>query len=130
MAKRKIIWSPRAKLDQYEILGYYSKRNGNKTYSRKLFKRFKNAISLLAKHPEIGVRTDVKNVRSLVEGDYTKLTMSLVLFWILKVFFKENPAVFPYRKDISPEGIPSEHACGVPTFPKGKDFRNFYGALG
>ena len=31
MAKQKIIWSPRAKLDLFEILDFYFKRNGTKT---------------------------------------------------------------------------------------------------
>ena len=70
MAKRKVIWSARAKIDQFEILDYYYKRNGNKVYSQKLFKRFRSAIKLLIKHPEIGVQTDVKNIRNLIEGDY------------------------------------------------------------
>ncbi|MBI9037128.1 MAG: type II toxin-antitoxin system RelE/ParE family toxin [Bacteroidales bacterium] len=78
MVKRKIIWSPRAKIDQFKILDYYFKRNGNKTYSRKLFKRFKNATNLIVKHPEIGIRTDIKNIRNLIEGDYA-------------IFYRINP---------------------------------------
>jgi plasmid stabilization system protein ParE len=70
MAKRKIVWSPQAKLDQFIILEYYYKRNGNKTYSQKLYKRFKSATRILIKHPEIGIQTDVKNIRTLIEGDY------------------------------------------------------------
>lgn len=70
MAKRKIIWSPRAKIDQFSILDFYYKRNGNKTYSLKLYKRIQSAIKLLLRHPEIGVQTDIKNIRNLIEGDY------------------------------------------------------------
>jgi len=81
MAKRKIIWSSRAKIDQFEILDYYYKRNGNKVYSQKLFKRFKKAIKLLNKHPEIGIQTDVKNIRNLIEGDdaiFYRLTLDTI----------------------------------------------------
>ena len=70
MAKRKVIWSPQAKIDKFRILKYYLKRNGNKVYSQKLFHRFKKATKLLIMHPEIGVKTDIKNVRNLIEGDY------------------------------------------------------------
>jgi len=70
MAKRKIIWSPKAKIDQFKILDYYYERNGNKTYSQKLYKRFQSAIKLLTKHPEIGVHTDITNIRNLIDGDY------------------------------------------------------------
>ena len=70
MAKRKIIWSSRAKIDQFEILDYYYKRNGNKIYSQKLSRKFRGATRLLIKYPKIGTQTDVKNVRNLIEGDY------------------------------------------------------------
>ena len=70
MANRKIIWSSRAKIDQFKILEYYYKRNGNKLYSQKLYKRFRNATKLLIKYPEIGVQTDILSVRNLIEGNY------------------------------------------------------------
>ena len=69
MAKRRIIWSPRAKLDFYHILDFYYKRNGTKAYSIKLNSIVRNSIRLLEKHPEIAIRTDVKNIRNLIVGD-------------------------------------------------------------
>lgn len=87
MAKRKIIWSDQARIDQFEILDYYFKRNGNKVYSQKLYKRFKSAIKLLNKHPEIGVQTDVKNIRNLIDGDYALFykveqdTIEIITIW-------------------------------------------------
>ncbi len=70
MAKRKIIWSVRAKFDLYEILDFYLKRNGTATYSKKLNSEIRKSVKLLAKHSDIGVKTDVLNVRNLIEGNY------------------------------------------------------------
>ena len=70
MVKRKIIWSPRAKLDLFEILDFYYKRNGTKTYSNKLNSKIRASVRLLEKHYDIGVKSDIHNVRNLIEGDY------------------------------------------------------------
>ena len=69
MAK-KIIWSRRSQNDRIEILGYWNKRNKSKAYSEKLNKLFKEAVKLIADHPEIGKPTDNKNVRIKVVRDY------------------------------------------------------------
>jgi toxin YoeB len=71
MVKRKIIWSPRAKLDLVSILDFYFKRNGTKTYCVKLNAAIRSSIRLLEKHPEIGVKVDVKNLRNLIQGDFS-----------------------------------------------------------
>jgi len=70
MAKRKIVWTAQAKLDLTEILEFFIKRNGTKTYSIKLNSSIFNSIKLLLKYPEIGVQTDIENVRVLIKGDY------------------------------------------------------------
>ena len=71
MAKRKIIWSPRAKLDLFEILDFFYNRNGTKTYSKKLNPTVRKSLKLLEKHSDISVQTDVQNVRNLIVGDYS-----------------------------------------------------------
>ena len=70
MAKRKIIWSPKAKIDLLFILEFFHKRNGSKTYSKKLNAKIRRSVRLLSKHPNLGLQTDVDNVRNLIEGDY------------------------------------------------------------
>ena len=70
MVKRKIIWSHRALKDLTDILDFFYKRNGNKTYSRKLNSKIRKSIRLLIKHPELGISTDIQNVRNLIIGDY------------------------------------------------------------
>ena len=71
MVKRKIIWSKRAKLDLFEILDFFYVRNGNKTYCKKLNSAFRKSIRLLEKHSDIGVCTDIQDIRNLIEGDYS-----------------------------------------------------------
>ncbi len=70
MAKRKIIWSPKAKIDLLFILEFFHKRNGSKTYSKKLNAKIRRSVRLLSKHPNLELQTDVDNVRNLIEGDY------------------------------------------------------------
>ena len=70
MAKRKIVWSSKAKFDLLKILEYFYIRNGSKTYSVKLNLRIRRAVRLLSNHPFLGLQSDVENVRALVEGDY------------------------------------------------------------
>jgi plasmid stabilization system protein ParE len=71
MAERKIIWSARAKNDLIEILDYYYKRNGTKTYSKKLNSTLRKSIKLLKKYPYIGVKTDIQSVRNLITSCYS-----------------------------------------------------------
>jgi len=70
MAKRKIIWSNRARIKLFKILEYYIERNKNKTYSSKLYKTFNKEFKILLKHPEIGIKTDVELVRGIIIEDY------------------------------------------------------------
>jgi plasmid stabilization system protein ParE len=87
MAKRRIIWSHRAKIDLYNILDFYFKRNGTKTYSRKLNATFRNSIRLLETHPKIGIHSDVKNIRNLIIGDFNifyetkSQTIEIITIW-------------------------------------------------
>jgi plasmid stabilization system protein ParE len=70
MAKRKIDWSIEAKLDLYDILEFYTKRNGTPTYSKKLFTKINHRIKLLYRNPLIGTKTDFEAVRTVITGDY------------------------------------------------------------
>ena len=70
MAKCKIIWSHRSKIKLSEILEFYAERNKSKTYSQKLYRRLSKEIKLLIKQPDLGIKTDLDNVRGLIVGDY------------------------------------------------------------
>lgn len=69
MVKRKIVWSSRAKSDLFNILDFYYKRNGNKSYSLKLNNSLRSAIRLLENNPKLGISVDIKNLRNLIHGD-------------------------------------------------------------
>src|SRR6185503_12027008 len=69
MAKR-ITWTYRAHRDRKEILLYWKERNQSVAYSKKLNNLIKKAVDLIAAHPKIGRKTDVKNVRVKLVRDY------------------------------------------------------------
>ena len=70
MGKGKIIWSPSAKSKLFEILDYYAYRNKSKTFSVKLYNRFKKDLSNLLKHPELGLKTELDSVRGLIVQNF------------------------------------------------------------
>ena len=70
MAKRKIVWSNCARIKLYKILKFYNIRNKSNSYSNKLYKRFTNELKLLQKHPDLGINTEIENVRGLIIGEY------------------------------------------------------------
>jgi len=68
MAKRKIIWSNRARVKLFEILKFYVDRS--KSYSIKLYQTFNKEIKILIKHPDIGIQTDVEPIRGIIIDNY------------------------------------------------------------
>ena len=70
MAKKKVIWSSKAKLKLFNILEYYAEKNKSKTYSNKLYKKLTKTINLLHKHPDLGRKTNIDTVRGVIVGDY------------------------------------------------------------
>ena len=70
MVKYKLVWSNNAKIKLFEILEFYRKRNQSDTYSKKLYKKFIKEVSVLIKHPYIGLKTDVISVRGLIIDHY------------------------------------------------------------
>jgi plasmid stabilization system protein ParE len=87
MAKRKIVWSSRAKSDLSNILDFFYISNGSKTYCKKLNSKLRKAIRLLSKHPLLGILSDVENIRTLLEGNYaifyqvTEETIRIITIW-------------------------------------------------
>ena len=70
MAKRKVIWSNRAKIRLYGILDFYIERNKSKTYSIKLLKLISKEVKLLLKHPDLGLKTSEDTTRGLIIENY------------------------------------------------------------
>ena len=70
MAKRKIVWSHRARIKLLMILEFYTERNKSKAYSKKLYTRFNRELSLLLTQPEIGIKTELDSVRGLIVEEF------------------------------------------------------------
>ena len=66
MARRKIIWSHRAKIKRLEILDFFIERNKSNTYSKKLNAKINKSVRLLVKYPGMGMKTDIENIRGLI----------------------------------------------------------------
>ena len=69
MAKNKIVWSVVAKRKLSLILNFFIERNKSEAYSIKLYKKFQKELTLVGKSPEIGLPTDMQNIRGLIVGD-------------------------------------------------------------
>ena len=91
MAKR-VIWSIRASEDRRTILTYWNHRNQSKQYSKKLNKLFNECISLIQDFPNIGVQTDLDNVRKLNAGHYA-------IFYSVEPDFIAILAIWDGRQD-------------------------------
>jgi plasmid stabilization system protein ParE len=91
--RKKITWSPNAKLDLYRILDFFYQRNGNSIYSRRIYSRLHKTINLLATQSFLGKPTDYDKIRVLVYSEY--LIFYEVLsdhIYILKVWdSRRNP---------------------------------------
>ena len=70
MAKRKIVWSNRAKIRLYDILDFYIVRNKSKVYSIKLQKLISKEVNLLLKQPDLGLKTSEDSTRGLIIENY------------------------------------------------------------
>jgi plasmid stabilization system protein ParE len=70
MAKRKIVWSNRAKIRLYAILDFYVIRNKSKVYSNKLQKLISKEVKLLLKQPDLGLKTSEDTIRGLIIENY------------------------------------------------------------
>ena len=67
---RRITWTKKAFTVFQKILEFYYQRNGTKTYSSRLNIEIKELIYLLRKHPFLGRKTEIEDIRVLVKGDY------------------------------------------------------------
>jgi len=70
MAKRKIVWSNRAKIRLFAILDFYIIRTSSKTYSIKLQKLISKEVNLLLKQPDLGLKTSEATTRGLIIENY------------------------------------------------------------
>jgi plasmid stabilization system protein ParE len=84
---KQIIWSQRAQDDRKQILEYWKNRNKSNTYSKKLDKRFREALNIIRDYPQIGKQTDDQKARIKIVKDYlliyeeTESTIILLTIW-------------------------------------------------
>ena len=71
MAKRIITWSSNAKIELFEILDFFHKRNGNKNYSIKVNQNIQATVKHLKQYPRLGIKTSQENIRVVFEGDFS-----------------------------------------------------------
>ena len=69
MAK-KIRWTTRSIIDRTDIYKYWLERNQSDVYPEKLERLFEKSAKLISNFPNIGARTDYRNVYSKVVRDY------------------------------------------------------------
>ena len=70
MAKRAVIWTKASEIQLQEILQFFTRRNKNTRYSRKLYRKFKAELKTAAKNPELGILTKLERIRGLIIEDY------------------------------------------------------------
>ena len=69
MAK-KVRWTTRSIIDRTNIYKYWLERNQSEAYPEKLEQLFEKSADLISSFPNIGTRTDYRNVLSKVVRDY------------------------------------------------------------
>jgi len=67
---RRIIWGQIAIDDKFQILHYWDDRNKSKQFSKKLNRLLNIAANLVGKHPFMGKKTDMPNIRIKIVKDY------------------------------------------------------------
>jgi len=59
----RVNWTNKALKELSAIVVFWNEHNGSQKYSKKLHSEIKQAVKLLKQNPQIGVRTDLLNVR-------------------------------------------------------------------
>jgi plasmid stabilization system protein ParE len=83
----KIIWQPSAKKQLVNTLDYFSIRNKNTIYSKKLLKSVIETIANLSTFPNLGKPTEFETVRELIHLNYSifyvfdSKKIDIVHFW-------------------------------------------------
>ena len=60
---KKIIWHPDAKSELFDILDFYTTRNGSSEYSDRLFGKIEYRLSLISDDCQLGEKINKENVR-------------------------------------------------------------------
>ena len=93
MAK-EIVWTETAVRDRLRIYQFWLSHNQSQVYSEKLEKLFNESAKLIADFPEIGARTDYRDIRFKMVGNHKLFYKSGVdKIEIIRVWdTRQNPA--------------------------------------
>lgn len=86
MAKQ-VIWSKLAQQDRKSILEYWTRHNKSNLYSKRLNQIFENTADLISKHPRIGKKTQIQDVRIKIVKSYfitymeTETRIEILTLW-------------------------------------------------
>ncbi|MEQ8904976.1 type II toxin-antitoxin system RelE/ParE family toxin [Ekhidna sp.] len=84
---KEVVWTQTAYSQKIEVYEYWNKKNGSSSFSEKLEKTINDAIDLIKKFPQLGVKTQLKNVRIKIIKNYLLIyrvsedTLFILLFW-------------------------------------------------
>jgi len=67
---KRIVWSDQASDDLIDILEYWNKRTGSKTYSLKLYKQIKDLLKVIARFPAMGQHIDEREEQYFIKDNY------------------------------------------------------------
>jgi plasmid stabilization system protein ParE len=70
MAKRSVIWTPRAEAELKEVLHFYINRNKSTSYSARLLDDIEKMTGLVSRFPYLGRLTSNGVTRVVVKGKY------------------------------------------------------------
>ncbi len=84
---RRIVWTLSAQKDRFDILKYWSKRNGNNLYSRSLNDSFVKSVNLIVRFPKLGRELNLKDLHVKVLLNFaiiyrvTKDEIQIIRIW-------------------------------------------------
>ncbi|WP_428223888.1 type II toxin-antitoxin system RelE/ParE family toxin [Flavobacterium sp.] len=87
MAQLKVYWTETAISQRDYVLEYWVERNKNTSYSKSLYKRISERVTILKKQPFIGKPSNFKDTRVISLGHYsifykpTETKIIITAFW-------------------------------------------------
>ncbi|MEO8513933.1 MAG: type II toxin-antitoxin system RelE/ParE family toxin [Ignavibacteria bacterium] len=67
----RIIWTPQAKIDRFDIIKFYNDNGTPKNIIKKIDFRIRNIVEYLKLFPDLGVVYKSKNARILYKDNYS-----------------------------------------------------------
>ena len=96
---RKVIWTEKAIQSRKEIFNYWNARNKSSTYSKKLNRLFKEALTMVSEYPVSSISTQIEDIRLKLVLDYQLIYESTETEIIVHYIWdtRRNPVNFPIK---------------------------------